>query len=109
MFNSYGQVTIGATLEPEKGAILEIKEKQSGAPSETNIPSLENSTKGILFPRVKLVAYDQLAPLYGMPSGNPDNKTRLCATGMVVYNINKDAVNLNVGFYYWDGKQWKKW
>jgi len=100
------QVTIGSEYEPEKGALLDLKQKQT-TPSQTDIASLENASKGMLFPKVRLVAYNQLAPLYGTPTGNPDSQSMLKATGMTVYNVNKDATQLKVGPYYWNGKEWK--
>jgi len=100
------QVTIGSEYEPEKGALLDLKQKQT-TPSKTDIATLENASKGMLFPKVRLVAYDQLAPLYGTPTGNPNSQSMLKATGMTVYNVNKDATQLKVGPYYWNGKEWK--
>jgi len=108
-FQLSAQVAIGTVTKAEDGALLEVKEKQVDNPNGSNMASLENSKKGILFPKVMLVAKDQLAPLYGKPTGNPDATSCLRATGMVVYNVNKDATNLEVGFYYWDGEMWLRW
>jgi len=109
IFQLSGQVTIGAIVKAEDGALLDIKEKQVDNPNLLDLASLENSKKGILFPKVMLIANDQLAPLYGQSSGNPDPDTCLKATGMVVYNVNENATKLEVGFYFWDGEQWCRW
>jgi len=97
------QVTIGSDNEPDPGALLDLKE-EANYPQAGNTSTLKNSTKGVLFPKVKLVRYNDLAPLYT----SPNEKTRLNATGMVVYNVNENADQLFTGFHYWDGSVWKE-
>jgi len=101
----YGQVNIGAGIVPERGAALEIKEVQATSPNVSNIASLANSQKGLLFPKVILQAYNQLTPLYGNPDTSTANE-RLLATGMVVYNVNSNATGLDIGLYHWNGEEW---
>jgi len=107
------QVTIGAGLEPESGALLDLKETQSANPSANDITTLENSTKGLLFPKVSVKEWNKLTPIYGgahLGSGTwEDNSTplqKVLATGMVVYNVNPDARNMDVGLYAWNGEEW---
>jgi len=108
-----GQVTIGAGFEPEEGALLELKQNATLDPDRNNSLSLENATKGLLFPKVSVKDRDKLTPLYGgsdLGSGewSDDSTTdqKLLATGMVVYNINPAAKNMEVGLYVWNGSRW---
>lgn len=101
----YGQVTLGSGEKPERGAVLEAKEWTETTPDISDITSLENSRKGILFPKVMLHAYDLLTPLYGDPDTATANE-KLLATGMMVYNVNPNATGLNIGLYYWNGEEW---
>lgn len=101
----YSQVNIGAGITPEKGAALEIKETQASAPNAADYTTLANSTKGLLFPKVMLQAYNLLTPLYGDPDASSADE-KLLATGMVVYNVNPDATGMGLGLYYWNGEEW---
>jgi len=109
------QVTIGNGSMPEKGALLELKEKNATNPDANNILSLENSFKGFLYPKVSLKAWNQLTPLYGGTDDGNGNWTdestdqeKLLATGMVVYNVNEDALDLDEGLYMWRIEEWVK-
>ena len=109
------QVTIGHGTAPEQGALLELKEKEVVNPDKNNISGLENSTKGILYPKVSLKASNLLTPLYGgadQGNGNwSDEATaeqKVLATGMVVYNVNPDAKNMEEGLYMWRLEEWIK-
>lgn len=98
-----GQVTVGLLVDPQEGAALEILTKDdSFSSSYPDIESLENSTKGVLFPKVRLDAYNSLTPLYE----NPSVEQRYRATGMTVYNVNPSATNLEAGLYVWDSEKW---
>jgi len=110
-----GQVTIGSGIEAEKGALLELKETQVTNPNAGNVLSFENSTKGFLYPKVSLKASTKLTPLYGgidSGSGNwSDPSTameKLLATGMVVYNVNENAIDMDEGLYMWRIDEWIK-
>lgn len=84
--NGYGQVTIGADIEPDMDAILDLKQKQDGT-----------SEKGLLLPRVNLIA-----------PGNPFPLS-VAIEGMLVYNkTNDETNNLTPGVYYNDGTVWKR-
>jgi len=108
------QVTIGSDKQAEKGAFLEIKDREITAPDGDDVTTLENSEKGLLFPKVSLKEAKKLTPLYGgTESGGvwSDNSTaleKLRATGMIVYNINPDAVKLDEGLYMWRVDEWIK-
>jgi hypothetical protein len=83
--------------EPEAGALLELKENNN------NLTSADaNSTRGLLFPKVSLVAAESLAPLYA--STAEPQKTR--AIGMIVYNVNEDAQGIKTGLCVWNGEEW---
>ncbi|MBK5721106.1 hypothetical protein JGH11_09525 [Dysgonomonas sp. Marseille-P4677] len=77
-----GQVTIGIGKEPDKGAILDLKENEDGS-----------SKKGLLLPRVALVSLDLASPL---PEHIP---------GMYVYNTTREG-DLVPGNYFNDGFKW---
>jgi hypothetical protein len=103
------QVTIGSHLEPLPGSLLDLK--------ETNA-SNENTTRGIMLPRVRLSDLNNLYPMFenhanpGFPDSNYDDKTEksdqdLKHIGLTVYNVNESARdNLKKGVYYWDGARW---
>lgn len=105
--DTFAQVTIGSLSDPEKGAALDIKTKESNPnPGNRVAGDLENSDKGFLFPKVMLQKYNELTPLYG----DPDNSTeieKLKATGMVVYNVNPSAENIGEGLHEWSGSEWR--
>ncbi|WP_051697882.1 hypothetical protein [Prevotella sp. 10(H)] len=115
-FTSHAQVTIGSGSVPEKGALLELKEKTASNPDKDDVLTLENSDRGLLFPKVSLKAWNKLTPLYGgkLNTGTGvwgDDSTadeKLRATGMIVYNINTDAVDLEEGLYMWRIEEWVK-
>jgi hypothetical protein len=99
MASMTAQVTIGSQTAPEKGALLQLRQRVP-AQDET----FDNADKGLLFPRVALVAYDSLDPLYGVDGATPEEAVR--ATGMVVYNTNADAEGLEQGLYVWKENEW---
>ncbi|MBD8388843.1 hypothetical protein [Dysgonomonas sp. BGC7] len=76
------QVTIGAALEPDTDALLDLKEQITG-----------KSNKGLLLPRVSLKASTNSYP---------------CSThvaGMIVYNT-ATVADVNKGLYYNNGTKW---
>lgn len=103
------QVTIGSGIEPDPGALLDLKEKQ---------PDAGNSTagKGVNFPRVRLANINNLFPMFeddGAGGYRIDTKSYVKAledarhTGLTVYNI-ASGQGFSPGFYFWDGERWKK-
>lgn len=84
--NLHAQVTIGTDTPPHKDALLELKENTDGS-----------SSKGLLFPRVKLSSTNTSAPLSSH------------VEGMTVYNTataSSGATYVSPGLYYNDGIQW---
>jgi hypothetical protein len=97
-FHLKAQVTIGCLSDPQGGALLDLKEKEIDI---TN-PEAANSTKGLLFPKVNLKSSISLWPLFDQTE-EPQKTT---SKGMVVYNVNKNTTNLNVGLCVWTGEEW---
>ena len=96
------QVTIGATVAPEKGAILQLKDSTT---NDNN--SVVNASKGLALPRVKLTDINKLKPMYSYadqantPSADDEKKH----TGLLVYNIEK-CISSGKGLYVWTGTEW---
>jgi hypothetical protein len=79
------QVTIGDLKNPHNGAVLD----------------LQSTTQGLLFPRVFL----NEVKTFQLSTSESDINT---ATGMVVFNINKDITGgRGKGLYVWFDSQWK--
>lgn len=114
---TYAQVTIGSNLEPEKAAILDLKEKED----KDGGPTAEKG--GLILPRVNLEKKKQLYPFIrekGYSASNYDDasydpnvadpdyaKEKPAHKGLVVYNLKEDDdEELCLGFNQWDGEQW---
>lgn len=105
------QVTVGAGLEPNNGAILDIKEYN---PTDLQTDNT-TATKGMLLPRVSLTDMSNLYPMF---LGNTDYENNTNAkkdkedeihTGLVVYNIHLDfCEEVYPGTYVWDGHEWSR-
>ncbi|GHT59111.1 hypothetical protein AGMMS50239_05020 [Bacteroidia bacterium] len=111
------QVTIGSITPPEKGVLLQLREKIADPDlTGAHVINLANASKGLLFPRVTLRAFDLLDPLYGTATENPDgtwtdaatDEERFRATGMVVFNVNPNTKGLGIGLHVWNVDQWIK-
>ena len=92
------QVTIGAGLEPNKGALLDLKERNP------DNPAIDNSTtnKGLGMPRVKLTILTSISDIDGAAGKEKEH------TGLCVYNVNTNAaLNIRPGLYVWDGELWR--
>lgn len=104
------QVTIGLDEKPANGALLQMKE-MGGVTNE-----VENSTKGMMFPRVKLTVKDKLYPMLAnadgtTPADNYNTPAKVEAmdklhVGLTVYNTNS-SVPFKKGLYTWNGTEWK--
>jgi hypothetical protein len=92
------QVTIGNLSEPQSGALLDLKEQDIQNPG-VDTP---NSSKGVLFPKVRLVSSTSLSPLH-VTTADPQTKT---SKGMIVYNVNDAASGLKAGLCIWNGEEW---
>lgn len=86
------QVTIGDTAEPNKGALLDLKESSTGT-----------ANRGMLLPRVNLTATDNLNIQNAGESLTGKEKKH---TGLTVYNIKDNNDDLCEGPYVWTGLRW---
>lgn len=99
------QVTIGAGIEPNRGALLDLKENNGDSNNIT-------TTKGFIFPRVKLTDAYNLYPMFssnnagGYIEGIKLEEDKL-HTGLSVYHIDECSLE-GAGLYLWSGSQWKK-
>ncbi|MDR3218338.1 MAG: hypothetical protein LBU22_05050 [Dysgonamonadaceae bacterium] len=116
MWNIYSQVTFGSFIEPEKAALLEVKNKAADATDNTTIDAAGG---GIAFPRVALVDKKTLEPFISTSDQDWTNagltKIKEHHAGLMVYNINEYAGTetnpdkiFRQGIYTWNGKQWKE-
>lgn len=106
------QVTIGLGEDPEKGTLLQLKEKGNVT------DSTRNSYRGLGLPRVVLSDKEQLYPMFLSDPENPSSgsnaeyqtdKASLDKkhTGMIVYNLVEDVdKDLCKGLNQWNGKEW---
>lgn len=97
------QVTIGSDLEPNGGALLDLKQENKEV----------SSTKGLMLPRVYLVDLKKLDPMYDYDKSAPSASDLLEHTGLTVYNVNEteddDAIcpsGIRSGVYVWDMEKW---
>jgi len=94
------QVTIGSDIPPAEGTLLDLKDQATDAENIT-------ASRGLLLPRVKLIAKDNLEPL--VQSASDIDKKNL--TGVIVYNIlevtgSETIRSMTKGLYMWNGKEW---
>lgn len=90
------QVTIGSSVPPNSGALLDLKEFKSDATNENT-----TAFKGLLLPRVNLEAVDQLPPENATFSGDDIH------IGLMVYNLIDDETrSLCKGVHIWSGTKW---
>jgi hypothetical protein len=99
LVNVKAQVTIGMLMNPESGALLDLRQRKDA----TTAAGGADADKGLLFPRVNLVSSDALTPLYT----NPTDTEKKEATGMVVYNVNANANGVDIGLNQWNGAEWQ--
>ena len=95
LFPAHSQVVIGLNTTPLRGTLLDLEETQT-------IDGNDNSTKGMMLPRVFLTSMDSLMPILTGSESNYD-ALKPTYTGLVVYNVNPAFPK---GLYTWDGMQW---
>jgi hypothetical protein len=113
--NSLGiqaQVTIGSSISPSKGVILELKNQAANAYNET----VNADGGGLVFPRVKLQNRTNLLPFVADDADWKANKDNVKEkyTGMVVYNLLVSPPTISLpddevfseGLYVWNGSRW---
>ncbi|MDR1707205.1 MAG: fibrobacter succinogenes major paralogous domain-containing protein [Prevotella sp.] len=99
------QVTIGAGIEPNKGALLDLKENNG---DNSNI----TASKGFILPRVQLTDPGNLYPMFspdnagGYKEGVKPEEDKL-HTGLSVYHIDECSLE-GAGLYLWSGSRWTK-
>lgn len=107
--NLNSQVTIGSNIDPNKGSLLDLKERN---PSSGNT----NATRGLLLPRIELKNKTNLYPMFETSPGSNtptidyqgENKDIQDAghTGLMIYNLNR-CNGFGKGTYYWNGTSWE--
>lgn len=100
------QVTIGSSAEPNRAALLDIKDRETpGTNNETS------STGGLLLPRVLLVDATTLEPFVEKTDADWVNantsKIKEKHIGLQVYNLST-AAGFKRGIYVWNGSNWHK-
>ncbi|MDH6355348.1 hypothetical protein M2132_001689 [Dysgonomonas sp. PH5-45] len=93
MVNLNAQVTIGSALEPNKGALLDLK--------ETDVIGA-NSLRGLGLPRVSLEKEDDMDGL-AIDKGDDYKNVYI---GLVVYNL-ASVSYFCPGPYVWNGERWE--
>lgn len=88
----HAQVTIGSGIEPNPGALLDLKEDDQEE---------QNATRGLNLPRVELESVNSLAPCLAAAPAEPK-----AYKGLTVYNITDALTNKGKGVYIWDGGEW---
>lgn len=91
------QVTIGSTLKPNIGSLLDLKEHE---------PDSENATakRGLMLPRVTL---KKLTGELSETLGVTESYSNLEHTGLIVYNVaDPECPAYLSGAYTWDGSSW---
>lgn len=95
---THAQVTIGSSLEPVKGAILDLKQ---------HLPNADNTTasKGLLMPRVELNDLKSLSDISDVDPSQAESYT-----GLVVFNTLENinsCISIPKGLYVWNSQEWE--
>jgi hypothetical protein len=91
------QVTIGSDIEPNPNALLDLK--------QTGDALAGTATKGLLLPRVALVATNNAAPLAAHVAGMTVYNTATTNTSAPGY---EPGTYVSPGFYYNTGLKWER-
>ncbi len=92
------QVTIGTGKEPNAGALLDLKE---------NANLGQNSTRGLLLPRVALQNINSINPI--LDADTAGSSILSLHSGLMVFNMTDDyAAQLCRGVYVWTSCAWKR-
>ena len=101
------QVTIGSSDPPIQGTLLQLKENDNPE---------ENTSKGLILPRVQLSDKNNLFPMFADAGNNniPNsdyanpaykNEQDKLHTGLIVFNTNRCAP-FGKGVFLWNGQKW---
>jgi len=86
------QATIGMDAEPNKGAILDLKQEDVEG---------ENSQLGLILPRITLSSLDKFGLVTDATADYKAYK------GLVIYHeSNQESPAITEGIYIWDGSKW---
>lgn len=90
------QVTIGSEINPNAGAMLDLKQYAPGSDNTT-------ATKGLGLPRVNLTTPNALSDIADAVGFEVEH------TGLVVYSLNKclNKTGRDNGVYVWTGSEWQ--
>lgn len=114
-FYMHSQVTIGLDEAPNKGALLDLKEKKIPVGDEVK----GNSSKGLGLPRVELIGRYELTMgtnVIANESIAGGGTVWEAHTGLLVYNVKPVKYNpetcktegLPIGLHVWDGSAWQE-
>lgn len=102
------QVTIGSSVKPNEGTILDLKQH---APTSDNV----TSSIGLALPRVELTDLKNLYPMLeespgsGIPASNYQGASKaeedLKHAGLLIYNLDQ-CHGIAGGVYIWSGAKW---
>lgn len=98
------QVTIGSSIKPAQGALLDLKQKED----TESINGGSNSKLGLLLPRVALEEVNKL--IMGntiIQDADNGGDQYVKHAGLVVYNVTTNNT-LCPGLYVWSGSQWDR-
>lgn len=93
--NISSQITVGSGIEPEKGALLDIKSQKRDEKGVTS------QNGGLLLPNVNLEHQNSLAPFIEGDISSIGVKYK----GLMVYNLNPSFMS-GEGIYSWNGVKW---
>jgi hypothetical protein len=114
------QFTIGSLIEPERAALLEVKNKKAVDPAsvtDNKNVTVDAAGGGIRLPRVYLkdrYTLDPFIPENDLDWSSNKDKIKERHAGLMVYNINVSSLLespnkiLRQGVYIWNGSQWKE-
>lgn len=92
------QVTVGCDSSPNRGSLLDLKQNDN---------QNENSSKGLLLPRVALEDVVKMGPC--IQSDLAQSTDKQSHIGLVVYNVTDSiSVGLCPGVYIWMGDTWSR-
>ena len=92
----FAQVTIGAGVEPQRAALLDLRNIYNIGTDNVS------ANKGLLLPRVALIRMDSLEPF--ITNANEEQKRE--HIGLIVYNMNT-VEPFMAGVYVWHGENWE--
>lgn len=97
------QVTVGSSLNPEEGAILDIKTFKEFSPGGNTVNKEDG---GLLLPRVYL---SSRTSLYFIDPPQPGGSTQEYEkyAGLMIYNLSSTSDGLRPGLCVWNGSEWQ--